>query len=430
MAVKRFDSSVIGPGVVRTPQGGLRIPARPTRAGVLVYRNADGSERREFRPPEEVFHADSLASLKGATLTDLHPGNPDGVTSDNWKQLSVGHVGEDVCPDGYHVAATILVQDATTIGLINSGQRKELSCGYSCDVVDAEGVWDGVPYTQRQENIRYNHVALGPHGWGRGGSSVALRLDAGDAVSVDYKSVSTIEDHRMKTVRVDGIEYEAGSEAHLQAVEKRHAAQEAKIGTESARADSAEKSAKDSKEALSKATDPKLLAAKVRARADMLDKGRRVAAIKGVRFDDAAEPAADEGGDQGVMIQILKMIQPDFNPAGKSPEFLSGYAMASINALLASAGEEEVETLDADPAKVADPSNPGMTPPAAPGRSDSRGGNIYDARGQSSRDDGASESTIRGSSASRNDATEAEARMHKDCSEAWQQPLHFSKDRR
>ena len=33
----------------------------------------DGTTHRELRTQEEVFNADSLASLKGAVLTDLHP---------------------------------------------------------------------------------------------------------------------------------------------------------------------------------------------------------------------------------------------------------------------------------------------------------------------------------------------------------------------
>lgn len=38
------------------------------RTGILVYQNVDGTERREYRPPEEAFRADSLASLIGKLI--------------------------------------------------------------------------------------------------------------------------------------------------------------------------------------------------------------------------------------------------------------------------------------------------------------------------------------------------------------------------
>lgn len=441
MSVKRFDASTLG-GVQRTPQGGLRIPSRPTRAGVLLYRNGDGTERREFRPPSEVFHPDSLASLQAAPVTDFHPAG--AVTPENWRQLTVGHVGEDVKQDGSHVSAPLNIQDAEAIRNINAGDRKELSCGYTCDLDETPGIWEGQHYDAIQRNIRYNHVALLPTGAGRGGASVALRLDSTDAVAVESdKSVSS-EGRTMIKVRVDGIEYEAGSEGHLQAVAKMQTAAEAKhaelaaalgkaqgeIGALTARADTAEKSAKEAKEALAKGTDPKVITAAVKARADMLDTARRVAKITGARWDDAEEDAPEAQTADGMLLQILKMIEPDFDAKGKDPQFLMGYSMARISALLKSEGSEEEEDAAEDQAPAgnnAQAVSGGVAPPAAPGRSDSREG-IHNARGRASREDGTGESVIRGDSKNREDSVEAaEARMHKDHSDGWQQKMAFSK---
>ena len=71
--------------VERTPQGGMRIPANLTRTGVFIYRRKDGTERRELREPAEVFHADSLSTLRSAPVTNLHPDR--AVGPDNWKSL-------------------------------------------------------------------------------------------------------------------------------------------------------------------------------------------------------------------------------------------------------------------------------------------------------------------------------------------------------
>ena len=55
----------------KTAEGFLVARAPVTSIGVFSYRNPDGSERRELRLPEEVFNADSLASLRLKPLTLL-----------------------------------------------------------------------------------------------------------------------------------------------------------------------------------------------------------------------------------------------------------------------------------------------------------------------------------------------------------------------
>lgn len=184
---RRFDLSRVDATEV-TPSGGLRIPARATRSGVLEYHDADGRTWGELRPADEVFSAESLASLRAATLTELHP--PSLVSPETWKRLAVGHTGDDVRKDGEFVAVSVVVQDAETLARVRSGELVELSCGYSCDLDETPGVFDGKPYQRIQRGIRYNHVALGPEGWGRAGSDVRLHLDSGDAVSTPYSRVT------------------------------------------------------------------------------------------------------------------------------------------------------------------------------------------------------------------------------------------------
>lgn len=171
----RLDAGTVS-AVRRTPQGGLRVDARLTRVGVLEYRNADGSTRRELRHPDEVFKADSLDTLRGAPVTDLHPS--DMVRSDTFRELARGHVGDDVRSDGGRfVAATLYVQDAGLVDAVERGDRREISCGYTCSYDPTPGEWQGEKYDGRQVGITYNHAAIGPRDWGRAGSDVALRMD-------------------------------------------------------------------------------------------------------------------------------------------------------------------------------------------------------------------------------------------------------------
>lgn len=206
--VNRLDlSRVDASGVVETGSGGLRIPARVTRTGVLEYHDTEGNTWGELRPADEVFSEDSLVTLKSAPVTQGHPGNL--VTPDTWKRLAVGHAGDDVRRDGEFVAVSVCVQDAATLELVRSKELVELSCGYSCDLDETAGTFEGKPYTRIQRGIRYNHVALGPEGWGRAGSDVRLHLDSNTALSDSVPRAQTVD-------TTDTIDSTAGDSARNQ----------------------------------------------------------------------------------------------------------------------------------------------------------------------------------------------------------------------
>jgi hypothetical protein len=178
----RFDAGRLGK-IERTPQGGARIPAALTRTGVLNYLNADGSTRRELRPPEEVFRQDSLATLRSATVTEGHAA---WITPENYQTHTRGHVAESsVREDGGLVAAELVVQASDSLKRIDTRELTELSAGYTCDFDPTPGEWQGQRYDGVQRNIRYNHVALLPAGTGRAGRECGLRLDSAAAICVD-----------------------------------------------------------------------------------------------------------------------------------------------------------------------------------------------------------------------------------------------------
>lgn len=185
---RRFDFAKVRSKPVRTPQGFLRVDANLTRVGVLVYKRADGTEIRELRLPEEVFKADSLLTLANAPITDLHPAEG-MVTPENIRELSRGVVTEQIKADGDFVTAPVIVQDSGMIAMVESGKRREVSCGYLCQVEMTPGEWRGEKYDRIQRNIVYNHLAFGPVGWARAGSEVALRMDSG-LVSYDTKATA------------------------------------------------------------------------------------------------------------------------------------------------------------------------------------------------------------------------------------------------
>lgn len=207
-----FAGALVGPQ--RTPQGGLRVDAALTRTGVFRYKDTSGREWGELRHPDDVFAADSLATLRAAPVVDLHPAQP--VTAENFKALSVGHVHDDVRADGSLVAGTVTVNDAAEVALIEAKERRELSCGYTCTIESGAGEYLGERYDQRQRDIRYNHVGLGPVGWGRAGSEVALRLD-GAAVQVSVRDRAAGE--TMKKLKVRGREFNLDADEEVAAAQ-------------------------------------------------------------------------------------------------------------------------------------------------------------------------------------------------------------------
>ena len=77
--MQRYDNFQIQ--AIKTDEGFIKDSPIIGRTGILVYMNADGSTRREYRPPEEAFKADSLASIRGKPITLGHHGL---VSSENF----------------------------------------------------------------------------------------------------------------------------------------------------------------------------------------------------------------------------------------------------------------------------------------------------------------------------------------------------------
>jgi uncharacterized protein len=177
--------------VRRTPQGGLSVDANLTRTGVFTYRMPDGTTRRELRHPDEVFNPDSLASFGHAPLTVGHPGR---VTTDNYKEVNVGHVAGTPKRDGKFVAGTLNIQDAKTIADVESEHLLELSCGYECRMDMTPGEYEGEKFDAQQKDIRGNHVAMGPRGWGRAGPEVRLKMDGGVSGDEDENAPAYVHD--------------------------------------------------------------------------------------------------------------------------------------------------------------------------------------------------------------------------------------------
>ena len=117
-----------------------------------------------YRPEEEVFAPETMASFEGMPVTNDHP--PDGVDVDNIRRLQMGHahnIRRGTGEESDLLLADLIITDERLIEAILGGKR-EISCGYTYELTEENG-----RYIQRK--IRGNHIAVvdagraGPNCW-------------------------------------------------------------------------------------------------------------------------------------------------------------------------------------------------------------------------------------------------------------------------
>ena len=142
-----------------------------TSVGIFEYMNPDGSVRRELRLPENVFDSESLASYKGKPVILTHEAGV--VNKSNVDDEHIGTILTQGYQDGDDVRCEIVIHDTDTMK--RSGLR-ELSLGYSLDLDETPGTWNGQHYDAIQKNIRVNHLALVDKA--RAGDQARLNIDS------------------------------------------------------------------------------------------------------------------------------------------------------------------------------------------------------------------------------------------------------------
>lgn len=312
--MQRFDTVTFA--ATRTAEGFIRDTPIVGRAGLLRYKNADGTDRIEYRPPEEAFKADSLETLMGKPITIGHKAM---VDAGNAKVVApIGTVLTGGRQDGNNIKADIVIYNLDTAA-------RELSCGYCLDLDETPGTTpEGEHYDAIQRNIRYNHVAIVPKG--RAGIA-RLNMD-GDQVTDDEPHDDNRKDDNdmaeMTKIRLDsGIEYDC--------------APEVKVEIEKMRKDSAEaKKAQDTLQAKFDALEAEL---------KKEQEGRKADAEKAKENFDGAVKArvellkvaeahkvekADSMTDTEIKTAVIKAVRGDsINLDGKSADYIeAAYDMA------------------------------------------------------------------------------------------------------
>ena len=311
--MQRFDQVTFA--ATKTAEGFIRDTPIVGRAGILVYRNADGTERKEYRPPEEAFKADSLASLQGKPITIGHKAY---VTAGNAAQVApVGSVLSAGRQDGDAIRADIVIYNLDT-------SARELSCGYTLDLDETPGTTpEGEHYDAIQRNIVYNHCAIVP----KGRAGIA-RLNMDGSQMIDEENPK--EDKgmvEMTKIRLDtGIEYECAPEVKVEIEKMRKDSAEAKKEFDKLQAKYDALDAELKKEKEGRKSD----AEKAKANFDEAIKAR----VELLKVAEAHKVAnADSMTDTEIKMAVIKAVRGDaINLDGKSADYIeAAYDMAKAD---------------------------------------------------------------------------------------------------
>jgi hypothetical protein len=242
--------------------------------------------------------------------------------------------------DGEYVAADAYINDAMTIEMIDRGERLDASAGYVSKDDRTPGTWRGQQYDLIQRNIVGNHVALCPPNRGRAGPDVGLRLDSLGA----WCAISNGEEPGekiMKLIKLDGKDFEFGSDAHIEKLEELHKSELASVKAEAdtARAkldavDAEQKKRSEDEEAerAKRAFEKEETEKKTKAR---MKRALRAARIMEEDDEEKLDGLLDQS-DRDVMIAAIKHCDPKFDKLDETDDYLR----ARFDALEVPAGRD------------------------------------------------------------------------------------------
>lgn len=205
-----------------TRDGYMVVDARTARTGIQLYRGRELGRPemdivRVWRPAEEVFARDALASFAFRPVTNDHPRHM--VTAKTWRDVAVGITGDTMTRDGDFVRLPFTLMDGAMIDDVRGG-KSQLSWGYTAEIDWSDGTSpEGEQYDAVQRNMRGNHLAVVDAA--RAGPTCRI----GDSFSSPPPTTpTTTRDHRdmpdnLRTVLVDGITISVTDQG-AQAIEK------------------------------------------------------------------------------------------------------------------------------------------------------------------------------------------------------------------
>ena len=317
----RFDRNPL-PKVSKTKEGYIKGMAIVTRTGIFKYIDNQGNIRLELRHPDDILNEDSLESLKQIPITVEHPTVL--VDATNAKNLSVGLTGETVKVDGENIKTTVTITSLDGITAVENG-KEELSLGYTLDLEEEQGIYNGQPYTHRQKNIRYNHLAIVERG--RAGANARLNFDSFECGMIVDENIK-LEREKMVKINIDNVDVEV-DEAVKKAYDSLNARLDSEIKSKSdiqKEVDSLKAKLDEKEEELKKAKEinsDSAISKKAKARVELIAKAGKVVNIDGL-YDLS---------DREIKLSVIKSRYDSLDLTDKSDDYVSARFDAICEAL-------------------------------------------------------------------------------------------------
>ena len=156
-----FTVEKISPHLEKTSEGYLLCRDVPiSKVGVFEYTELESGIKGKNgrvqmkRTADELFKPETIQSFNAKPVVIGHARFAD---PDNWKDITIGVVQNVRQGEGDQadlLLADLLITDRKGIELVESGELREVSCGYDAQAVE-DGIGEG-----HQEGIVGNHVAL------------------------------------------------------------------------------------------------------------------------------------------------------------------------------------------------------------------------------------------------------------------------------
>lgn len=254
-----------------TDEGFLTVPGRVARTGIQQYLASElGLHDRKpneiinvYRPADEVFNVDSLASYEASDVTLEHPSEM--VNADNYNATSVGVVHGVAVKDDDFVLANLIIKSKDAVEAVESG-KVQLSAGYTALYVPEKGTCDstGESYEFVQRDIKINHIAICNRA--RAGAQARLYDNQGKPTMI-------------KVMLDSGLSLEVADDASATLVTDAFQSMNQKVVDAESKADKAEAEKEDMKEKLDeekKKSSDSAISERVQLIAQTMDQARKI----------------------------------------------------------------------------------------------------------------------------------------------------------
>lgn len=310
-----------------TDEGFLIVPGRVARSGIQQYLASElGLMDRDpnelinvYRPSDEVFNVDSLASYEASDVTLEHPSEM--VNASNYNSTSVGVVHGVAVKDDDFVLANLIIKSKDAVEAVESG-KVQLSAGYTALYDNSPGVTeDGQSYEFVQRDIKINHIAI----CNRARAGAQARL-------YDNLGVPTM----IKVMLDDGQSLEVADDASAKIVTAAFQDMTKRVNDAESKAEKADAEKEDMKEKLDeekKKSNDSAISERVQLIAQTMDQARK---IVGDSF------TCDSVNVPTIQRTALAAKRPTVDWAAKSDTYVqTGYELAFDDAETAPADNAE-----------------------------------------------------------------------------------------